>query len=223
VTRRLTLAIALATCTALTAPAAASSISVNNVGYSNGSAVVSVGAFAGFGGGSFNAGRFALTTASDIVTAWCVDLFRSITIGTQTPPLTYTLGGLNDAPTIAASAFTAAQVSRAIGLAAYGNAQLAASPGDSAVSAAVQGAIWNTLFGATVSSGDGTVQTLMTQLLGQGFAGTGGNRLSNLDNQNLLSAQTLFTGGTAVPAPAAFGLFGLALAGLLAARRRTAA
>lgn len=209
----------LAAFTVAAVPAMASSISVTNVAFSDGSEAVSVS-----GAGTFNAGRFSLTTAAGTTEAWCVDLYRSITVGNQTPPIVYTLTALNDAPTIDAGPFTADQVSRVTGLAAYGNAQLALDPGNSVISAAVQGAIWGTVRpGATVSSGNAAVAVLLSTLQSTVFNGFGGYRLANLDSQNLLGTQTLFTGGTPVPLPGALPVFAMALfAGFMVTRRRNA-
>lgn len=217
--QRLYRSLVLAAFTVAAVPAMASSISVTNVAFSDGSESVSIS-----GVGSFNAGRFALTTNAGVTDAWCVDLYRSISLGNQSPPIVYTLSGLNDVPTIDPGPFTTDQVSRVTGLAAYGNAQLALNPGSSVISAAVQGAIWGTVRpAATVSSSNASVSALLATLQNTVFNGFGGNRLANLDSQNLLIAQTLFTGGTPVPVPGALPVFAMALfAGFMVTRRRSA-
>jgi len=212
----------LVAATLFAAPSMASTITVNRVGFSDGWEAVSVSDV-----GNFGAGRFALTTStSATVFAWCVDLFRSINIGGG-QNIIYTLGGLNGPPLInpdAVTALTVGQISRVTGLAAYGNAQLALSPSDSVLSAAVQGAIWQTLTpSSVVSSSNNMVQSLLATLQDTAFAGTGGSRLGNLNQQNLLVAQTLFTGGIPVPVPGAMSLFAVALlCGFVATRRRAA-
>jgi hypothetical protein len=209
------------------APASASQIFVSNVALSDGSAAVTVAGF-----GDFQAGRLALTynagtslaPPTAIFYAWCVDLFRTVPLGGTA--IVYNVGaGVPDnsaAPT--PGPLTAAQQSRIAGLVAYGNAQLATSPGNASLSAAVQGEIWETIYGGPVTSGDGAVQSLLDALDTMSFSGGGLVRLTGDPAQGLAGAQHLTGGGGGggpfeVPTPAALGLFGLALAGLLAARR----
>jgi hypothetical protein len=219
--------------------ASAAQIFVSNVAFSDGSAEVSISDFDGPGGPfvatTTNAGRFALTanpgtaigSPTSVFGAWCVDVFRGIAIGPNS--IVYTIGALtNDAALPAPNALSAAQQSRITGLAVHGDTLLA-PPGDQTTeSAAIQMAIWQTLYPtAVITSSNAAVQSLFTTLVGTSFAGSGGNALQNFNDQGQIVAQTLFgvpPGGDPfeVPAPAALGLFGLALASLFAARRARA-
>lgn len=219
-------------------PASASQIFVSNVGFSDGSEQVSINDFdgpGGFGGGTFNAGRFAITanpgssfdsSTAAVFGAWCVDVFRTIGLGPAA--IVFDIGSLTNDAATPPNALSAAQVSRITGLAAHGDALLSAPGSQSVESAAVQAAIWQTLYPtAVISSPNIAVQSLFSTLVLTSFSATGGTVLQNFDEQGQLIRQTLFgvpPGGEPfeVPAPAALGLFGLALAGLFAARRARA-
>jgi hypothetical protein len=212
---------------AFAAPASASQIFVSNVALSDGSEDVTVGSL-----GTFAAGRFALTynlgstLGSPTATffAWCVDLFRTIATGPSAIVFNVGVGVPDDSAIPTPNPLSAAQQSRVAGLMAYGNAQLLANPGNSVISAAVQGEIWETINNVPVTSANAAVQSLLDFLDTQGFSGGGTVRLTGDPTQGLGGVQHL--GGIGgggdpfeVPAPAALGLFGLALAGLLGARR----
>jgi hypothetical protein len=212
---------------AFAAPASASQIFVSNVALSDGSEQVTVAGF-----GTFNAGRFVLTynlgntlnAPTDTFLAWCVDLFRTIGLGPSAITFNVGVGVPDDSATPTPNALSAAQQSRVAGLMAYGNAQLAANPGSSVISAAVQGEIWETINNATATSDNAAVQSLLDTLDTMTFSGGGTVRLTGDPTQGLGNTQHL--GGIGgggdpfeVPAPAALGLFGLALAGLFGARR----
>jgi hypothetical protein len=219
-------------------PAAASQIFISNVAFTDGAEQVSISDFdgpGGFGGGTFHAGRFALTAnpgnsfdpgTTSIFGAWCVDVFRTINQGAVA--IVYTLGALADDAATPPNPLSATQISRITGLASYGDTLLSAPGSQSVGSAAVQAAIWQTLYpAAVITSPNGAVQSLFATLVATSFSASGGRVLQNFNDQGQLIQQTLFgvpPGGDPfeVPAPAALGLFGLALAALLAARRARA-
>jgi hypothetical protein len=229
---------ALAACGVLalaSTPAGAAQIFVSNISYSDGFAQVTVSDFdgpGGFAGGSIRAGRLAITAnpgtsldagSTSVFTAWCVDVFRTLSIGPSA--LVYTTGELVDDAATPPNPLSAAQISRINGLAAEGDTLLAAPGSQTAESAAVQMAIWQTLYPtATLTTPNAAAQALFATLVGTSFSGGGAVALQNFDAEGRLGRQTLIgnaPGGDPfeVPAPAALGLFGLALAGLLAARR----
>jgi hypothetical protein len=217
---------------AVSLPAGASTITVSNITFSDGSREINIGGAPAGVPKRVDAGRFQVTTTTEALFLWCVDIFNQVTTGPQIPRLVYTIGTLEDdnAPG-GPNALTDDQKSRVSGLAAAGDAALAGDPSNAAVvSAAYQAAIWQTIyptftFKANISTSP--LQLLINELNDEIFSGGTGTLYTPTDAQGDVISQKLFTGNgpdpvEPIPGPAAIGLFGFALAGLLLARRATA-
>jgi hypothetical protein len=217
---------------AVAMPASASTISVTNIQFSNGSRPIVVDK--GSSVDLVSAGRFRLeATSVDDLFLWCVDIFNELVRGNYDPPLVYTTGTLqDDNDPNGPNPLSAAQKSRVAGLALAGDAALAANPTrPDIVSAAYQAAIWQTIYPTITfraENAGGRLQSLIDTLNNDtGFSGGPGTLYTPTNGQGEVISQKLFTGNgpdpiDPIPAPAAIGLFGFALAGLLLARRATA-
>ncbi|PWS35716.1 hypothetical protein DFH01_19200 [Falsiroseomonas bella] len=216
---------------ALALPASASTITARKIGFSDGDRQIIIN------DGQADervtrAGRYVLTTTTlQELFLWCVDIFNSVSPGVfPLPGQIYETGDLTNDGDTPPNALSSDQISRVNGLVADGNDALAGSPVDAAaVSAAFQAAIWQTIYPTmTFTSSNQTLQAMITALNDDDtFAGGGGILYTPVDaNGEPVESQKLF--GSApqpvnpVPTPAAIGLFGFALAGLLVARRATA-
>jgi hypothetical protein len=212
-------------------PAAASTVSVTNISFSDGWSLINVsnppgGAVAA----PYKAGRYALTTTNptDTLLLWCVDLYRTLGIGVKNPAHTWTVSSLTpDGPDLPFT-LDAAQLSRITGLAAAGDQALLSDPGNGGISAAYQAAIWETIYtNSDFTSSNATVQALINDLNSADFDGEDGLLYQRLDSKGLPIAQQLIGAPgpdpvNPIPLPGALGLFGFALAGLVVARRAKA-
>jgi hypothetical protein len=205
-------------------------------------------------GGPFSGGAFNMTgnwgTQSDnqgnvSFLAWCVDIFRNLSLGKQYDATGFTFPNVNNAATPPV-ALSQAVVDQVVGLALAGTTELGNSANnnsgffannrtDQQVSAAVQGAIWkviNPIYTVTITGNTGA-NGLMTSILGAltPFQTLGANnrgaaawlQASDGRGQGQIAILQPPGGGgfeVPVPAPAAAFIFALGLVGLAAVRRR---
>lgn len=174
-----------------------------------------------FGGGSFNAGQFVLTTNIGLLGAWCIDLFHSISLGVQN--LTYNdipLSSTNNNSTPSNSAqLTQAQIDRIQSLGAYGNTLLGSQSNNNAFAAAVQAAIWLAEYGGyglTIAGCNGDCATYLGAIPSS-LPLAGGVQLESVDATGLFVHQNL---ELPVPEPGTLALVGSILVALGLLRRR---
>ncbi len=212
---------------ALSAAPASGSIIITNVQVPYYESVTLSGGV--FGAGSDNigiAGQIVLTTQDGPLGVWCVDIFHHINLGGsytyEAMPLTTDNSGSSPGTS---NPLTALQI-REIGfMAAYGNAQMIASPSNS-LSAAIQAEIWDIEYGTT-ATGSAAFNSELTNLnaLLPGPCCYGGYQIGNGTDQGQYVNQNLFVSvppdhNPGVPEPLTLTLFGAGLAGLGALRRR---
>lgn len=203
--------------------------------------------------GAYPGGAFTMTaswgtsynaSASFNFTAWCVDVFHTLSLPKQYDATAFTTPPVNNSAT-PATLLTQTQVDQVIGLALAGNGALAgantglfASYTDRQVSAAVQAAIWKAINpGATISvTGNAGANTLFGSIMtnistfqaaGAGYAGTDAAWVRSIGSQGqvITQGQIAFLtppgggGFEVIPAPAGLLILGFGLLGLAAVRR----
>ena len=167
------------------------------------------------------AGQIILTTNIGMLGVWCVDLFRSISLGGN---YTYTVGALttdNSSPSLppgvdfGPNPLTPTQINDIGKLAAYGNFMMSTTP-TNAFSAAVQAAIWNVEYGTT-ATGTAAFNIELSNLMAilPSLSNPGGNQLTSAQNsQGVFVAQGLYQPNQ-VPEPSMLAMIAIGLLSLL--------
>lgn len=161
------------------------------------------------------AGQIILTTNIGLLGVWCVDLFRSISLGPVN--LDYTPGAFVDngsSPPVAPTPLTAQQIDDIGKVAAYGNYVMSTSPSN-AKSAAIQAAIWNIEY-RTTATGSAQFMTELSNIMAAlpTLSNPGGVELfSKKNSQGLYTSQGLYQPNK-VPEPSTLLIIGLALLAL---------
>jgi hypothetical protein len=164
------------------------------------------------------AGQIILTSNVGLLGVWCVDLFRSISLGGN---YTYDEGAFttnNSAPPVAPTALTATQIDNIGKLAAYGNFLMSTAP-TNAKSAAIQAAIWNVEYGTT-ATGSAAFNTELANVMAAlpTLTNPGGVALfSQKNSQGLFTSQGLYKPNS-VPEPSTLIIMAFALLSLMGLR-----